>query len=411
MLPESQLHYVLDPEDSLESRDALRDLGERDGIAVCECPVDLRHGHWMATQILEALDKDPERLGTARRSHESWKQVVAWCLGHRLSDLVVNRAQNLDARIWSWLFELASVARFDLWFVVQGKVLTRGQKDKLRDWRASENNLDQLLGRASGRTAAARHQSGKSEPTSRVPDADFLFFRAAARKTLEPKRFEEVDSLFRVVLARYVEPEEGEVCESQLLSDLDAARSVDEAVVTARAAQAGLLQQGVLLKVDLEALRVWKAEALDAKLDESAARELARYVDPIRAAMGVLALAAALSPTELAKLDLGDVDLSGGSLFVRGDEFSVPKLSLELLASALALRRIDGAQVDSPLLVSWEREERQRSRATPRAVQRKLRAMVQETGLPLLRTGQRHGNSHPVDSPSYRGLQLRRLAI
>jgi hypothetical protein len=354
-----------------------------------EVSAEVRRAHAVAQDLLEGMGKDCLTRGAGRNTRRSWEQGVAWLRAYEVDNLVVNRAQNLDRGGWNWLCELASICQMRLWFLVQTEPLSRGLREGARDWQIREvsiSDLEDLIDSAVAQAPLTEDEGSKAAGKSfpRVPEAQFTTFRNECRACLDEEGFATVDHCYRAVMSRLGPeevPDDSDQISRLLIDELDRAGSVDEALIVAKAAQAGLFRAGRLLRVDHEVLRQWAASAVAAQLDEKARRLISRLADPGQSLLAALPLVTNLNPRELTLLDIGDLACREETIEVRGQVHPAPKLWHALIRAGVAHRRLQGGGKSDPLFVVGERGVYER--APQKALRNKIRALVRETGLPL----------------------------
>jgi hypothetical protein len=377
-----------------------------------EVSPEVRRAHAVAQDLLEGMGKDCLTRGAGRNTRRSWEQALAWLRGYEVDDLVVNRAQNLDRGGWNWLCELASVSQLRLWFVVQTEPLSRGLREGVRDWQIRKrpiSDLKELIEASVSRAASIEVEGSKPAVVTfpRVPEAQFTTFRHECRTCLEAEGFAVVDDCYRAVMTRLeaeAAPNDSDRIYARLIEELDGAESVDEALVVARAAQAGLFNAGRLLQVDHEVLRQWAASAIAARLDEQARALLSRLADPSQAMLAAVPLLTGLNPRELTLLNVGELVCLEEAIKVRGKPFSATKSCHPLIRAGIAHRQLQGGGQSDPLFVVGERGSYER--APQKALRNKVRALVRETGLPLAGSWTpKEGEANRI-ALTRRGLQL-----
>jgi hypothetical protein len=327
---------LADPGDSpgcVAGLSARHDLGR--GVAVCLPQPGPGAATALAGDLLIALGKFPGALAAEHLSRRGHQLAGLWLRAEQVQDLVVLRADRLPARCWTTLAALTADAGTRLWLVVHRAAAAPGQlaalapaagrpPPVLRPWRAALAFLPD---------PGPDNSGGPAFPA--VPDVEFPLFRAAARRLLDPAAFAYVDAVYLDTYARAGAcagllrgrgtaasvGERAAAVFQQLTID---AASAGEVLTRVRAAQAGLLAQGLFLDLDLPAARAWKNS--QPCLDDVTVTRLRGLADPAAAAAVTLTRATGMRLDQLGALrccDMSDGD-AGLQVRTRGVTYRLP---------------------------------------------------------------------------------------
>ena len=343
---------LADPADSpgcVTGLNARHDLGR--GVAVCLPQPGPGAASALAGDLLIALGKFPGALTAEHLSRRGRELAGLWLRAEQVHDLVVLRADRLPARCWTSLAALAAAAGTRLWLVVHQAAAAPGQLAALappagrppagpRPWRAA---LAILPGPGN---------TGPAFPA--VPDVEFPLFRAAAQRLLDPAAFAYVDAIYLDTYARAgacagllrgrgTAASAGELAAAVLQQLTIDAASAGEVLTRMRAAQAGLLAQGLFLDLDLPAVRAWKNS--QPRLDDATVTRLRGLADPAAAAAVTLTRATGMRPDQLGALRCGDMSDGHAGLQVctRGVTYRLPARAAGPVRAAVLDRYPAGA--------------------------------------------------------------------
>lgn len=323
------------------------------GVVVCLPQPGTVSRPQLGAALLVALGKSPTARPVQRPSRRSWELAGCWLAAEPVTDLVVLRADQLPAARWGDLAVLASATSTRLWLVETGAAAADGRAvvaaarggraPLVRPWRAGLAAL--------APDAATCRDDHDGFPA--VPDVEFPQFRATARRLLSAAAFARIDAVYRGTFAQARTHAEG--LRLSLLSNISRAdladavlqqltieaTSTDEVLTRVRAAQAGLLAEGLFLDVRPPARRAWGAATgwLEPRLDPSTVARLRGLWDPITAAAVVLTRATGLPAGRLCWLRPGALTAHRGGLHVRLSSmlsYRVPARAAGLVRAALA---------------------------------------------------------------------------
>lgn len=326
------------------------------GVVVCLPHPGTGSRPQLGAALLVALGKLPTARPVQRPSYRSWELAGCWLAAEPITDLVVLRADRLPAACWGDLALLAAAAGTRLWLVDAGSAAADGQRAALaatrggraplvRPWRAGPATL--------APAAAVTGQRDDHDDFPAVPDVEFPQFRATARRLLSAAAFTRVDAVYRGTFAQARPHAEG--LRLSLLSNISRADLADavlqqltidatstaEVLTRVRAAQAGLLAEGLFLDVRPRSCRTWGAATvrLEPRLDPSTVARLRGLCDPTTAAAVVLTRATGLPASRLCRLRPGDLTEHRRGLHVRLSSmlsYRVPARAAGLVRAVLA---------------------------------------------------------------------------
>jgi len=346
---------LTDPGDSpgcVAGLTARHDLGR--GVVVCLPQPGPGAAPALAGDLLIALGKFPGALAAEHLSRRGGELAGLWLRAEQVQDLVVLRADRLPARCWTSLAALTADAGTRLWLVVHRAATAPGQLAALappagrppavlRPWQAA---LAFLPGPGPG--------NGGDPVFPTVPDVEFPLFRAAARRLLDPAAFASVDAVYLDTYARAracagllrgrgTAASAGERAAAVLQQLTIDAASAGEVLARMRAAQAGLLAQGLFLDLDLPAARAWNNSK--PRLDDATVTRLRGLAGPAAAAAVTLTRATGMRPDQLGALRCGDVSDGDAGLQVRtrGVTYRLPARAAGPVRAAVLDRHRAGA--------------------------------------------------------------------
>jgi hypothetical protein len=390
-LREPRLWLVHDPEDapaSTRALHALADLGR--GVAVVRVTPGLQTLQPIAADLLKALGKDHSLPGNIRSGEENWRRASVWMSGERVCQLIVDRAEALQPKRWQDFIGLAAHCGLDLWLVVHGGSLTRGQREMLDDWPLTEVTIEQFLAEhpdpgTDTDTEAPVKPDGPVEPFATVPRSDFTTFRADCHLLLAPEAFKRVEremryaaDLTRRWLSETATPDSAGMKE-HLRELIEDCRFTDLALARLRAAQAVCLLAGLLVTVDFERLAA-SMRTPRPLIDEQFVGELRRYACTRRAAASLISCLTAASPEAISRLNVSDV--SDHEVRIAGKKFGVPAVARGVLAAHIHARLQAGARPDDALLSNAHCGSLG-ERCTPRTARRSIDDVARASGLML----------------------------
>lgn len=284
------------PGDSREATEALsrlHDLGA--GRVVCH-PRPRGSAGTLGSDLLQALGKHPDAVALEQPGEALWALVEWWLRAERIEDLVLLRAHQLREGLTQRLHAAAAAVGARVWLVwhqpPRGTEVTSWAES---GWRvctaaaavtvlASPDLASPVLANAD--RLALHDQTADNGPGDgeagddgvrgwpQVPHADFLVFRAVARRCLDPYAFARVDAAYRDTwraarldatrwrvyqLPTPAQPirdhrarSSGDVLAAMLQRHLADADTGDEIVTRVRGVQAGFFREGLLLALALD---------------------------------------------------------------------------------------------------------------------------------------------------------------
>jgi hypothetical protein len=355
------VRLLVDPYDTVECVRALNGRHRPgDGVVVCHPLPDVDSPTVLAGDVLVALGKRPGCLAAEGVRRRGWEVAGLWLRAERVTDLVVLRAHRLPASRWRELAELTASVGAVLWLVShrmgldgahQAVLGTCGVDPAGQPWRDALGALPPV---------STEPDPG---PFPAVPDVDFVAFRSAARRLLDPDGFSRVDAVYRA--AFQVAVEEARVLRVQArCAEVDCWRGVEAAVqrvtvdagseaevlARVRAAQAGFFREGTLLRVRLHRAGGQPGFSLRPRLPATVLARLRTLCAP--AAAGALAIRAAtgLDAAALGELRTGDVLDRGRHVEVTwsGGRWLIPAGAAAAVRAAVADHRGGGASGAGP---------------------------------------------------------------
>jgi hypothetical protein len=363
---------VLDPADSAACHRLVasrHDLAA--GRVVCH-PTPGASATGLALDLLVALGKRFDQLEAERvQPHaRAWELACLWLAGEQARHLLVLRAHRLDQDSWRRLLALPGACQLTLWLVVHRPDLRPAQQAALAQTPHQRITHQQFAAlwepTLTGHPRAHPAAPDASSPFPAVPGDDFATFRAAARSLLDPQSFHRVDAVWRAALAQTLawpplahtsRPAAAPLTEPLAVADVAAflqrltvaSSSAAETLVRLRAAQAGFFRHGYHLRLTIRPGALLEATGLRAGLDRPAADRLRWLATPRLAAAGVLALATELTPEQLGRLTLDQVDPDSGGVRVAGQSYAIPAYARGLVRTLWLQRHRQGATRTSPL--------------------------------------------------------------
>lgn len=193
---EPALHVVEDGEDSWDVVELITAVTERvGGCAALHPTPGLASSKQLAADLLVSLGKRFDALAFERVGGRAWELARVWMEAEQVRHLFVLRAHLLDIRRWRELIGLAVDVGMEVWFVVHPAVPERVKAAMagvvVRRW-----DVHSFAARwRQEEEGAAPRPAEVALPT--VPGEDFLTFRSACRRLLDPEGFERVDRVLR----------------------------------------------------------------------------------------------------------------------------------------------------------------------------------------------------------------------
>ena len=391
MSAEAAVHIVEDLEDSRELVELIGAISNRLAGRVALHPTPGAAGRvQLASDLLVSLGKRFDALASERVRAKARDLVDVWVEAERVRHLFVLRAHLLAPGRWRDLLGLGRRRGIETWFIVHPTAPA---------W------LDGVLAGAPYRrwcpaSFAARWRDvaaqGDGEPRRmsfpEVPADDFLTFRAAARRLLDGADFEHLDQTFcesmdrtdgalgawkRRVRMSPPPPLELADVSAQLQALLVTCSGPPEALTRLRGAQAAYFRAGWLVSFQPPLVPTGASVPLGPRLDSAAAARLRRLCTPRSTSAMALFLAAEFRSLGLSRLNLGDIDDTGGDLAVGRRGLLVPEYASSLVRAQLVERRRDGASASEPLFV----HARSGERSSPSALRNVLRSVSGRTAI------------------------------
>jgi hypothetical protein len=387
MLHSSGVFVVIDHDDSPEGAaflHALGDLKQRRAVCVVR-PGGRDQLQPLAREVLTALGKRHDREGSARDASDDWRRAIAWVAAEDVDDLIVVRAQLLSRRRWEALIAAAAISGCRLWLLVQGRRLSRSERETVRDWPCRVLPFDDFAARWPGAgTLLPSAPAAEGTTFPQPPDSDFPVFRSDCRELLEPSEFAVIDTEMcetvrttETWFARVGVVDEAGFSDflRSLLSD---AQNAHQAFVRLRAAQVAGFKAGWLIKVDTERFVLTSEASRQARVDRALADALRTYTNTKHAAAALLTALCHLSPEALSKLTIGAAT-DGTAVELAPARIAVPSFAQAILRAHLYQRALAGGGPSNPLFASDEGPTSGRP-MTPNALRRALKAVARDTG-------------------------------
>lgn len=363
-----QVIVIRDPDDRPSTQEHLRRLNDPDhGVLVIRplpftsSPVDLTFS------VLDALGKALPSAKTAALPSRPWDLAVSWTHAYRLRNLVVDRAHTVHPKLAGHLRDLLGPPgphRARLWLIDAARARTRGSVlDGFGspDCQVTVKNPGWL--RAIQPTTSPGPHPGLPPIPDDLPADNFLTFRAACARHLDTDTMTRLDELwlrtFReaprwVSIARYSGPGDpfhqppaklALPLSLKLAARIYIAASAGEALVQLRAAQAGLLREGLLLHH-----QSWPGDpGLGHRLTPAAVSAVNRVISTQDAAAAILYLLfpydrrSAEQHWHPGDLTLGEISETAAFITIDGAALPIPAHARPALLAHLAFRRVQGA--------------------------------------------------------------------
>lgn len=339
--------------------------------------------------VLDALGKVlPERID-GRLPRLTWESTVSWTLGYRLHTVVVNRAHTLPSSLYDALRDLVaqthpSRARLYLIDASSSKHHTVIDRFHAPDCQLTVGDIG-LLDTVHLREHTVDPGHSRLTIPDDLPTDSFLTFRAACASSLSDKVMKRVDELYIRALgdarqwvadtrAEQITSHEVDVARLALrLSVRLAARmnvaSPGECLVRLRAAQAGLLREGILLHHQPHP----SGHGLGHRLAPAAVTGINRSISTQEAAAAILYLLFPFGSRNRGdrwhpdELTLDDVEPSGSHVRIAGVRIPVPPHARPALRAHHHFRYKQGApRLDHRLLSNRQTLPRRADPGRPR---------------------------------------------
>lgn len=350
------------------------------GTVVAAVPPDLRRGYELGWELLAALGCRDDVAGSGRNHDQNWDLVTAWIVAHDVENLVILDAQWLNSELVADLAGLAALCDLTLWLVAHVPLSDR-YTDALEPWPVHDGNPRDL---ADALPAPGEHTEPISERFPQVPRDNWTTWLAATRRHLEPAEAATVEARYREAFtaARTHLDDSDAVSEDRVLGHvreaLAACCDAEEMLTVVRAIQAAAFTAGWLLHADLARVLTTADTAARAAVTNPANfTALAAYREPYRPVACALA-ALDLSTTEMEALTLDDATPTGDAITVGGKVTPMPAGTSTYLRAQLALRHLEGAAADDPLLGGPSGAYRDRTLVNA------VRAAINDVGVPFI---------------------------
>jgi hypothetical protein len=349
---EGDIRVVVDPHDDPRLSDELhRRTGLLAGVVIVTPVPGVSTPSQLGIDLLMALGKDLQALRRECSLGRSWGWAQLWLCAEHVRHLVVLDADRLPPALCTLLGALAAEVRLHLWLVVRTSLISEPLAVLGRRRRWTVRQLLRHLPRL------AHHADEVNLDGLRLPEDDFLTFRAACRERLGPGEFAQVDAAYRDAFRTTQESCRGagwdhdrQAVIRQVRVATLPSRSEPETLIRLRAAQAAHFLDGKL--VDVVGVP-WPApvDVPPIGLSRQTAVRLRRVAEPAVACALVLAGIASLQVKRLVSLMVANLSTDGRELVLDGGRFDIPAHAAGLVRAQLLLCRIVGAGRDSPLFV------------------------------------------------------------
>lgn len=251
-----------------------------------------RHAWAIGQDLLTALGISHDLNGSGRRHGEDLEYARAWLTAYGTRLLVIRHADTITSPdILDDLTHLCASVGADL-------VLTCDDTggEHLADWVTARGGtitdhttLTALIVEAA-RPLPATPSDAEPDFPQYLPRVEFYAFRSRVRDVLRPEQFAIVDRLYRNTFTTIVNdpPVAAEQAAAALIALIAQHRTPAEALTIARAAQAALFTQGLLLKVYVDTLLHGVAAAEHRRMTPAEVRSLRAYRTCWRSSAAVL---------------------------------------------------------------------------------------------------------------------------
>lgn len=294
--------------------------------------------------LLEALGIRSELFGSGRDHDEDMLVASAWLIAHHIEIVVVRHASIIKKReMLDSLLLLCSGAGAHL-----ALTCDESSGEHLYEWVEQHGHIEigdrplyATLAAASRPLTPEDRRQGDEFPRF-LPKVDFYLFRARCREVLAADEFAVVDDLYKRVFRdiRDSPPKTSVEAGERIVQLCSALAGPGEVLTTIRAAQAALLTQGALLKVNLPLYMNAVREHEHRRLNPGEIRALRGCRQPWRSAMAVLR-DANLSSDDIVALRLQDITDEG--YLVPGDYWDLSSDARVYLRAQRLLRSLEGA--------------------------------------------------------------------
>lgn len=195
MPADRRIHIVEDPDDSRQLAQLMDGAASRvAGRAVMHPTPGLSTSRQLAAGVLVSVGKRFDALQSERAGPRAWSLVDVWITAEHVRHLFDLRAHLLGPKPWQELLELGPRLNVEMWFVVHPRTPAGIHRclanTAFRRWDPATF------------TAHWRDSTADDDATSRgsdfleIPAEDFVTFRSARRRLLDPAAFGRVDAVF-----------------------------------------------------------------------------------------------------------------------------------------------------------------------------------------------------------------------
>ncbi|SSC25063.1 Hypothetical protein KLENKIAIHU_3687 [Klenkia terrae] len=310
-----------------------------------------KHAWVIGQDLLAALGINHDVYGSGRRHGEDLEYARAWLTAHDVRLVIVRHADTIPSiEFLDDLEHLSSSVGADLVLTCDDTV-----GENLADWiTARGGTITDLpaLRTLITETARPTHVVPPDTPVDfpqYLPRAEFYAFRARVREVLRPEQFSLVDRLYRSTFHAIADtpPATPEDAAATLTALIAQHRTPGQALTIARAAQAALFTQGLLLKVSIDTLLHGTAAAEHRRMTPAEVRSLRAYRTAWRSTAAIL-YDANLSKDEIHAIRIDQVTPDGN--LVGADHLPLHDDAKLYLRAQRTYRLLTGATGTDPLI-------------------------------------------------------------
>ncbi|HEX4815374.1 MAG TPA: hypothetical protein VFV66_21740 [Nonomuraea sp.] len=367
-----QVTVIRDPDDTPATQAQLRRLNDPDaGVLVLNAMPYIASARDLAYSVLDALGKVLPQRVDGRLPKLAWESTVSWTLGYRLHALVINRAHTMPSSLYDALREILAPtppyrARLYLIDASASKLHTVIDRFRAPDCQLTVGGVG-LLNSIHRREHIFDPWRSRLDIPDDLPTDSFLTFRAACARSLSDEVNARVDELYIrtlhdarqwVIDARAEQLTGNEAVVAKLALPLSArlaarmnVASPGECLVRLRAAQAGLLREGVLLHHQPHPSGHGPGHGLGHHLTSATVTGINRSISTQEAAAAILHLLFPFASRDREDhwhpddLTLDDVEPSGSHVRIAGARIPVPAHARPALRAHHHFRHRQGARV------------------------------------------------------------------
>jgi hypothetical protein len=306
----------------------------------------LRRIHTLAGDVLAALGKRDDVSGVGRNEHEDVGHAIAWMVAHDVTALVLRPADRLHPVIVANVVQHLDRARIPLWLLHQPPRSDSFIRkiERLTTARALEEVPLPQPAPATG------HRTTADAVDPALPDADFLFFMDACRRTLVPADAEAVEQQLSrsVAQANDTLRRRGATpaAVAELVQHILNPAPRDGALITqVRGLQIAAWHHDLYIQVDLQ--RLLNSEERPRLAAASAEERLTVYRQPYRAITPILTLAG-LGVEDISSLPIRAACPTGSSIRTTNGSIALGTATARAVRAQRHLRR--NADPAQPLL-------------------------------------------------------------